>query len=66
MRAPARLTRAHELLQQAIEEIDLAIEDLPPYAVESARFLVAEVKVARRRIGNVVKVIASRGRRVGE
>lgn len=66
MRAPARLSRAHELLQQAIDEIDLAIDDLPPYAVESARFLAAEVKVARRRIANVAKTIALRGRRAGE
>ena len=54
-----RLERASELLEQALQELDAAEPDVPPYALDSLRFLRAEVKVSRRRIENCRRVLSS-------
>lgn len=54
-----RLSRAAELIEQAVAEIEDAGDDVPAFSVDALRFLKAELKVSIRRIGNVRKVLSS-------
>ena len=63
MTAAERLIRAERHLEAALAELDEATPDLPSYAVDAGRLIAAEVRVARRRIGNVCKVLGAGTRR---
>ena len=57
MTAAERLERAIEAIDQATAEVAAAAEASPAYAVESCRFLRAELMVTRRRLVNASRVL---------
>lgn len=60
MTAAERLDRARELIEQAGQEIDEAIEIAEPHYIEAMRFLKSELTVTRRRLLNSARVIGGR------
>lgn len=60
MTSAERLERAGELLDEAVNEIEAALEEgVAHYCLDSLRFLRAEVRVAGRRLSNVRKVLGT-------
>lgn len=52
-----RLERARELLDQVRDELAAAADDAPAYAIESLRFVRAELGVIDRRLQNAARVL---------
>ena len=57
-----RIDRVSAHLSEALVELEQLKGELPSYAVESGRFLVAEVMVIGRRLENMRRVVAGTAR----